>query len=349
MNWKIGLVVVAACSASGFGGAWLAMNRDVLPEALGGVEGPSAEPWVNEIVNRVDQLEEQNASLKESLTTAEERMTEIETVFVASGMDVGVASEQLERFRASLAETDSRLSKVDSGLSSTREELEEFRTEQEQQAEELKLEDFVFIDLNPINGVVGPHIIFQGVNVHIESGTGATDDFERLTGLGNLFIGYNEVGDGQRFGSHNLVVGPGHSYTSHGGFLAGAGNIIAGPNATVSGGTNNVASGIGSIVCGGETNTVTGDHASIAGGLQNEAEGRFASIIGGSSNVASGSFTNVTGGRNNRASGESTAVYGGADSHAQAALTAVLGSLGGHTPVENKVQVGGPGFIQPQQ
>ncbi len=44
-----------------------------------------------------------------------------------------------------------------------------------------------------INGLNGPHVIFAGVNVHIQSGGGATDG--PLNGLGNLIVGYNGVGE----------------------------------------------------------------------------------------------------------------------------------------------------------
>jgi hypothetical protein len=53
-----------------------------------------------------------------------------------------------------------------------------------------------------INGVAGPHLIIEGANLHLRSGSGATDDTPDGTignvstppvGLGNLIIGYNET------------------------------------------------------------------------------------------------------------------------------------------------------------
>ena len=52
---------------------------------------------------------------------------------------------------------------------------------------------YITVDPNPINGVNGPHLIFTGVNVHIRSGSGVTDDGGNPSGLGNLILGYNEV------------------------------------------------------------------------------------------------------------------------------------------------------------
>lgn len=332
MNWKSLLIMIVACMGSAFAGALLGVNRGALPPALGGeTPAPATQVWANEIVERVTELEQQNAELRETVGSAQERMSEIETVFVASGLDLEAAAEDIQQVRASLAETDTRLARVDTEFSSTREQWEEFQEEQqkeqEQEEQQLKLEDFVFIDPNPINGVAGPHIIFQGVNVHIESGTGATDDFGQLTGLGNLIIGYNEPGTALRFGSHNLIVGPGHSYESYGGLVAGEANIVRAPSATVSGGTNNLAAGHASIICGGDTNTISdlGEHASIVGGDNNQVTGAFATAVGGRDNAAGGAYANVIGGSENRASGLLSLIAGGAQnecSHIQTGIFA---------------------------
>ncbi len=51
---------------------------------------------------------------------------------------------------------------------------------------------YVSIQQGSMNGVNGPHMIIEGCNLHVRSGSGATDDNANLTGLGNLIIGYNE-------------------------------------------------------------------------------------------------------------------------------------------------------------
>lgn len=56
----------------------------------------------------------------------------------------------------------------------------------------LLLGPFVNVDPNPEVGVIGLHIIFSGANIHIVSGSGATNDHGNPTGLGNLIIGYDE-------------------------------------------------------------------------------------------------------------------------------------------------------------
>ena len=100
----------------------------------------------------------------------------------------------------------------------------------------------------------GDDFVFTGVNVHVRSGSGATDG--SVNGLGNLIVGYDELrGSGldDKTGSHNLVVGPTHNYSSYGGLVAGCRNAVSGIYASVSGGSNNAASNECASVSGGRT------------------------------------------------------------------------------------------------
>jgi hypothetical protein len=163
--------------------------------------------------------------------------------------------------------------------------LEERVTELEAQVEELSaILQFVYVETEEIRGVTGPHWIIEGANVHVRSGAGSTREgcvsrtpgypnCESLTGLGNLIVGYNEEtpnrGQGPReirTGSHNLVVGPRHSYNAFGGFVAGRANDITGESASVTGGKDNEASGWYSSVSGGHANEASGIGASVSGG-----------------------------------------------------------------------------------
>ena len=93
----------------------------------------------------------------------------------------------------------------------------------------------------------------------MNNGAGAT---ESTNGYGNLVIGYNEDGSGYaRTGSHNLVVGPEHSWTSYGGLIAGEYNAVTGPYSSVSVGYGNTASGSYSRVSGGAFNTASADYS----------------------------------------------------------------------------------------
>ncbi|ALA59581.1 hypothetical protein [Nitrospira moscoviensis] len=138
------------------------------------------------------------------------------------------------------------------------------------------LEKYVSIDPNPINGVNGPHLIFRGVNVHVQSGSGTTVD---TTGLGNLIIGYNETDPAvgiPRNGSHNLVGGQMNAFSSSGGVVFGLRNAIRGQYAAILGGERNIASGVMSSVLGGGQNTASGQYSTVFGGQMNTAPTPYA-------------------------------------------------------------------------
>lgn len=157
---------------------------------------------------------------------------------------------------------------------------------------------------------VGNDAVFSGCNVYVQNGEDATDT---ANGSGNLIVGYNESGedDEDRTGSHNLVIGPEHSYSSYGGLIAGRDNTVSGEYASVTAGTLNTASGPGSSVSGGEGNIASGERSSVSGGDDNNAAGLWSSISGGESHVASGTASSVGGGIQNEASGAYSTVSGG--------------------------------------
>ena len=193
-----------------------------------------------------------------------------------------------------------------------------------------------------INGY--PAAQFTGVNVQVINGVDQTT----ANGVGNLIVGYNSTrttgvainsyacSDGMyanqnscetnggiwaqnhKSGSHNLVGGERNSYSSTGGLVFGAANIVnrsnasvvggvsnlaSGPNSTVSGGLGNTASGEGSSVSGGETNTASGNDSNVSGGKSNTASGTQSSVSGGTGNIASGYRSSVSGGNNRSATG----------------------------------------------
>jgi hypothetical protein len=86
-------------------------------------------------------------------------------------------------------------------------------------------------------------VVITGANLRIVNGLGTTDT---TNGLGNLIVGYNEPRpsiprpDGQssdpnnRTGSHNVIVGREHNFSSFGGLVVGEFNEISGAFASVS-------------------------------------------------------------------------------------------------------------------
>jgi hypothetical protein len=202
------------------------------------------------------------------------------------------------------------------------------------------VEPFISVNPDPMDGLAGPHIIFEGVNVHVRSGSGATDDgwwspepgpppAGALTGLGNLVVGYNEdaMQIRARAGSHNLVVGEEHAYSSYGGFVAGYNNNVTGEYSSVSGGSYNIASGGVSSVSGGQANGARGALSSVSGGTNNNASGWGSSICGGSGNAAVAGESSVSGGSLNTASGRWSSVSGGSHRNAPTAGSWAAGSL----------------------
>jgi hypothetical protein len=185
----------------------------------------------------------------------------------------------------------------------------------QQQVEQLT--QFVRIEEGDLNGMKGPHLIIEGANLHIRSGSGATDEDGNLIGLGNVVIGYNELPltlkPGDRDGSHNLIIGREHRYQNFGGLVAGFNNTISGPEASVSGGAFNTASGRVASVSGGRINEALGFGASVSGGLDNVASGGDASIGGGQGNEASGFAASISGGFQNTAQAFTANVSGGRD------------------------------------
>ena len=147
-------------------------------------------------------------------------------------------------------------------------------------------------------------IYFDGCNVHVRSGEGSTG--ATTNGKGNLIIGYNEPRDSSidsRGGSHNLVIGDGHGYTSYGGIVTGWKNRISNKYSAVVGGAGNEATGEFSAVTGGSNNAASGRFSSVSGGDYNTATGYASSISGGYGNTASGDGSSVLGGKSNVAQG----------------------------------------------
>ena len=171
----------------------------------------------------------------------------------------------------------------------------------------------------------GDEVIFEQCNVHIRNGGGKTDS--AVNGLGNLILGYNE-GSGaniKRTGSHNLIIGPEHAYTSFGGLVVGREHTISAPYASISGGRLNTASGFAASVSGGSVNTASADFASVSGGKSNEARGLNASVSGGISNLAQGEYASVSGGSDNAAGGFAASISGGSGNAASGNYSSISG------------------------
>ena len=147
----------------------------------------------------------------------------------------------------------------------------------------------------------------SGMNVQLNNGMGTTHG--EANGLGNLILGYNEEEGGHRdaegalmagelrTGSHNLVLGAGHSYASNGSLLGGHNNTAFGQGSSILGGQASLASGAWSSVLGGLDNRAIGSNTCISGGHSNTASGDRASVSGGLLNISTGIATSILGGQ----------------------------------------------------
>jgi hypothetical protein len=171
---------------------------------------------------------------------------------------------------------------------------------------------------------------FSGLNLQIVNGTKATHGTPNA--VGNLIIGYNAPRDGttaaDRAGSHSLVIGDKHHWTSYGHLLAGAENTATGASAAVSGGYRNTASQPQTSVTGGTFNFAEATAATVSGGVGNVASGGGASVSGGHANKAGGGHASVSGGDNNTASGTETWIAGGKDNTAKGDGSSIVGGKG---------------------
>lgn len=203
-------------------------------------------------------------------------------------------------------------------------------------------------------------VFFEGCNVHVRNTSGRTDTID---GFGNLIIGYNEdawppieTGRNDRTGSHNLVVGPYHTYSSYGGFVAGSDNSVTDAHATVSGGRVNTASGLNSSVTGGAGNKASGETASITGGIHNKASGDYSLVAGGggrssaAGNEAFARYSAILGGSANITGdpdledpdvGESASISGGSVGRASGSLSSISGGFNNVASGEHASATGG--------
>ena len=197
--------------------------------------------------------------------------------------------------------------------------------------------------LNDGQGGTAKTIRITGTNLQLVNGAGVT---WAQNGLGNVIVGYNELGGtlgDDRTGSHCLITGSGNSYSSVGNVVAGtnnfasaswasvlggSGNSATATNASILGGSSGIASGTFSSICGGILNTASGDWSVVSGGQQNTAAGISSAVSGGISNQATGPYDSVSGGGSNIASGGAASISGGELNQATGGVSAVSGGSG---------------------
>ncbi len=157
----------------------------------------------------------------------------------------------------------------------------------------------------------GKDVIVSGGDLQVHNGSG---DSYTKNGTGNFIVGYNEAraSGSDKSGSHNIVVGGNHNYTSTEGIVSGYENSISG-GASIIAGRENIASGSYSAIVSGTADTIStaGVRAAIVGGEGNKADDSYSSIVGGSYNTALNYGSVITGGYLNSVAGRFSTISGG--------------------------------------
>ena len=201
----------------------------------------------------------------------------------------------------------------------------------------------------------GPRdFIVDGCNLHVQNGVGQTGTTNRY---GNLIIGYNKNEVSTRTGSHNLIVGDLHEYTSYGGIVSGVENTLSGSNATILGGGQNHANFTSAVILGADRGQADGNvvliggqrnygsadahFSAVVGGIENHVTGPSSVVIAGTMNVAAGGGSLVCGGSENTAGGGSDVVCGGSRNQSTGSRSVLVGGNQNAVSGSNGIVTGG--------
>ncbi|MGH7802251.1 MAG: hypothetical protein ACREOW_16770 [Thermodesulfobacteriota bacterium] len=235
----------------------------------------------------INSLQAKDTALMNDLATAQTTIANLQSDLATAEITIAALQTDLDTAESTIVALEAKDMTLMTDLSTSQSDIDSVQSDLAgaQSALDLatQLGDCMSVNMNTINGLIGPHVIFSGCNVHVRNGgIGQTNT---VNGRGNIIIGYNEdtfpPGPNNRTGSHNLIIGPEHTYSSFGGFVAGAANTISNQVTSVSGGQGNTASGIASSVSGGLGNTASGNFSSVSGGGDNTAGGLASSVSGG--------------------------------------------------------------------
>jgi len=201
----------------------------------------------------------------------------------------------------------------------------------------------------------GPRdFIVDGCNLHVRNGMGQTGTMNRY---GNVIIGYNKNEVSTRTGSHNLIVGDLHEYTSYGGIVSGIENTLAGPNATILGGGQNSANFSSATILGADRGVADGNvvliggqrnygsanahFSAVVGGIENQVTGPSSVVVAGMFNTAAGGGSLVCGSSENNAGGGNDVACGGSRNKSTGTASVLIGGNQNAVSGPNGVVTGG--------
>ena len=177
-----------------------------------------------------------------------------------------VGCEDVSDLEARLSELEDLTAAQDEVIAAQDEELAALQDELEAHGlvidEVAPLLDYLVVDTETND------VIIEGANFNVRNGA---PHLGTVNGLGNLVIGYNDVLDGttvERTGSHNLVIGSFHSYTSYSCLIHGVYNSVNAPNAATISGNRAVigSSAYSSVAVSGNQSVLEHSEATVIGG-----------------------------------------------------------------------------------
>lgn len=208
---------------------------------------------------RIAALEAQIAALQDRVEASEDSIVDLGITADVHDTRIEEVQDDLEQLQLDIEQDARKIEDHERDLLSLDDRLDETET-----------------TLLGVNGTLDPllailslddqgDLVLEGANLWIRSGAGTTD--AEVNGKGNLIIGYGETdGTQARTGSHNLVVGPWHAWSSYGTVLFGFDNATTAPYASICGGRLNTVSGVWGTVLGGAANALSAQDGAIHGG-----------------------------------------------------------------------------------
>lgn len=186
----------------------------------------------------------------------------------------------------------------------------------------------------------GPRdLVVDGCNLHVQNGVGQTGT---INSYGNLIIGYNKNEVSTRTGSHNLILGDLHEYTSTGGIVSGTENTLSAPGATILSSGQSHANFVSATIIGADRGIADGN-VILIGGQRNygSAAAHFSAVVGGVENHVTGSSSVVIAGTMNTATGGNSLVCGGSENTAGGSSDVACGGSRNTSTGSRSVLVGG--------
>ena len=291
------------------------------------------------------QLQAQADGNSQAIVNLDERLAVVEDDYLVQASLDGLATEtwvidQAYAVQGDVSDLDDRVTLAEATLSALEGEVASNVTDIATNASDIDAIELDYLTSDDLDDdltalaayleVDTDEVVFTGANVYIQSGAGSTD--ATVNGLGNLIVGYDEDdGADDKSGSHNLVLGIAHSYSSYAGAVFGEDNSASAAYASVLGGETNTSDGEHGVVVGGSGNGITSTLWNVVvGGVNNDNDGYYSVLVGGQGNDVdqAGAAVVVGGFKNEVSSSNESTVLGGRENYVDGDRSVVTGGYG---------------------